>query len=71
MKDFPEELDESVQLFAAKLAAANPEAVARIKRTIWSGTDHWPRLLDERAAVSGQLVLSDFTKRAIEAFGKR
>jgi methylglutaconyl-CoA hydratase len=71
VKDFPNELDESVQIFAAKLAAANPEAVARIKRTIWSGTDHWPRLLDERAAMSGSLVLSDFTRTAIEAFGRR
>jgi methylglutaconyl-CoA hydratase len=65
------ELDEAVDLFVAKLAAANPDAVARIKRTIWAGTEHWPTLLDERAAMSGSLVLSDFTKNALAAFDKR
>jgi methylglutaconyl-CoA hydratase len=71
VKDSPTELDESVDKFAAKLAAANPDAVARIKRTVWAGTDHWPTLLDERATVSGTLVLSEFTKRAIATFEKR
>ena len=64
------ELDVAVSTFAAKLAAANPDAVARIKRTVWEGTEDWAKLLDERAALSGTLVLSDFTRKAIEAFQK-
>jgi len=64
-------LDRSVNDLAAKIAAANPEAVARIKRISWSGIDHWPRLLEERAAMSGTLVLSDYTRNAIAAFAKR
>ena len=65
------ELDESVSAFAAHVARANPDAVARIKRITWEGTDGWTSLLEERAAMSGTLVLSDYTTRAIAAFNAR
>jgi methylglutaconyl-CoA hydratase len=71
VKESTRELDAAVDAQAARLAAANPDAVTRIKQTVWAGTDHWPRLLDERAAMSGTLVLSEFTKRAIAAFETR
>lgn len=71
VKDSISELDEAVGIFAAKLSASNPEAAARIKRAVWAGTDHWPALLDERAAMSGTLVLSDFTRKAIAGFQTR
>jgi methylglutaconyl-CoA hydratase len=61
-------LDDAVRDFSRKLAAANPEAVARIKAITWEGTDRWPRLLEERAAMSGALVLSEFTRAAIGSF---
>jgi methylglutaconyl-CoA hydratase len=51
-----------------KLAHANPEAMRLLKRAFWEGTDHWPTLLPERAAMSGRLVLSDFTRSAIAKF---
>ena len=63
-----ETLDREVDGFAKKLAASNPDAVHRIKQITWQGTEHWPRLLEERAAMSGSLVLSDYTRRAIAAF---
>ena len=63
-----EGLDTVVSEFPRTLAASNPEALAHIKRITWAGTDHWPRLLEERAAMSGTLVLSDYTRRAIERF---
>ena len=34
----------------------------------WHGTEHWDSLLKERAAISGRLVLSEFSKAAIEKF---
>jgi methylglutaconyl-CoA hydratase len=71
LSDDTESLDRNVSELAAKLAAANPEAVARIKQIAWAGIDHWPRLLEERAAMSGTLVLSDYTRNAIAAFAKR
>jgi methylglutaconyl-CoA hydratase len=63
-----ETLDRDVQALAAKLAASNPDAVARIKQITWRGTDEWPGLLEERAAMSGSLVLSEYTRKAIAAF---
>jgi methylglutaconyl-CoA hydratase len=61
-------LDAAVQSLATTLAASNPAAMAELKQVFWSGTDHWPTLLRERAAASGRLVLSDFTRHAIAAF---
>jgi len=42
--------------------------MAEMKKVFWTGTEHWETLLFERAAISGRLVLSDFTKNAIAAF---
>jgi len=39
-----------------------------LKNIFWEGTQHWDQLLTERAAISGRLVLSDFTRNAIAAF---
>jgi methylglutaconyl-CoA hydratase len=39
-----------------------------MKKILWKGTEHWDHLLLERAAISGRLVLSTFTKNAIEKF---
>ncbi|QNM84852.1 enoyl-CoA hydratase/isomerase family protein [Polaribacter pectinis] len=64
------ELDEEVEILSEKLASYNPTALAEMKKTLWKGTENWNNLLEERAAVSGELVLSDFTKKALEKFKK-
>jgi methylglutaconyl-CoA hydratase len=64
-------LDGGIENFTRHLAVANPAALAEIKRIIWAGTDDWPRLLEERAALSGSLVLSDYTRNAIAAFSAK
>ena len=66
-----EVLDAAVLAFARKLAAYNPEALTDLKRVIWQGTEHWATLLTERAGISGRLVLSDFTRQAIQQFKNR
>ena len=58
-------LDERVGVFARKLAGYNPEAMRRMKETFWEGTEGWEELLAARAEISGTLVLSDFTRKAI------
>lgn len=63
-----EEMDAEIQILAEKLANSNPEAMFHLKEIIWKGTGHWDDLLTERAAVSGQLVLSEFTVNAINKF---
>ena len=69
--DVEAEMDANLDALARTLARSNPEAMAQLKRVFWEGTDHWTTLLPERAAMSGSLVLSDFSRRAIEAFGTR
>lgn len=68
--DSVESMDAAIQTLAAKLAASNPEAMSELKKIFWQGTDHWATLLFERAEISGRLVLSDFTKNAINKFKK-
>src|SRR5262245_35992568 len=62
-----EALDAALDDFTRKLASSNPEALSQIKGITWTGTDDWPRLLEERAALSGRLVLSPFARDAIQA----
>ena len=64
------ELDEEVVFFSEKLASYNAEALVEMKKVLWQGTEGWNNLLAERAAVSGELVLSEFTKKALEKFKK-
>lgn len=66
--DSVEEMDTAVEVLANKLASSNPEAMKDLKSIFWEGTAHWDTLLKERAAISGRLVLSEFTKEAIESF---
>jgi methylglutaconyl-CoA hydratase len=61
-------MDESIQRLSNTLAHTSPQAMAEMKKIFWKGTEHWDELLKERAAISGRLVLSAFTKKAIEKF---
>lgn len=64
------ELDIEITAFANKLASYNPEALTEIKKVLWEGTENWNTLLYERAEISGKLVLSDFSKKALTQFKK-
>lgn len=63
-----ESMDESVYRLANSLSHSNPDAMIEMKKIFWKGTEHWDELLKERAAISGRLVLSEFTKNAINKF---
>jgi methylglutaconyl-CoA hydratase len=65
-----EALDAAIVDFSAKLSSYNPEALVEMKKVLWEGTQDWETLLLERAAISGKLVLSDFTKKALSQFKK-
>jgi methylglutaconyl-CoA hydratase len=68
--DTVEELDAAVSNFSLKLSSYNPDALIEMKKVLWEGTQDWETLLVERAAISGKLVLSDFTKEALLQFKK-
>jgi methylglutaconyl-CoA hydratase len=61
-------MDESITRLSDLLAHSSPQAMEEMKKIFWKGTEHWDKLLIERAAISGRLVLSDFTRNAIEKF---
>jgi methylglutaconyl-CoA hydratase len=64
-------LDAIVHGNAVRLAAYNPEAMAEMKKVFWRNTDDWESLMAERAAMSGRMVLSDFTRDALAKFRAR
>jgi len=64
------ELDTEISAFANKLATYNPDALFEMKKVFWEGTENWKTLLYERAEISGKLVLSDFSKKAMNQFKK-
>lgn len=61
-------MDEAIKTLTDKLVKSNPEAMHGLKQIFWEGTDDWDELLEKRAAMSGQLILSDFAKNAIGKF---
>jgi methylglutaconyl-CoA hydratase len=63
-----EELDEEISNLSKKLSEGSPEAMNALKKVLWEGTGNWDELLEERAEISGKLVLSDFTKKYIKSF---
>jgi methylglutaconyl-CoA hydratase len=63
-----ENMDEAINKLVTTLSHSSPEAMAEMKKIFWKGTEHWDELLQQRAAISGRLVLSDFTKTAIAKF---
>ncbi len=69
--DSAEEMDIAIDELAQKLVKSNPEAMRMLKRVFWQGAEHWDDLLSERAMMSGKLVLSDFTRNAIQSFKKK
>lgn len=69
--DSTSELDEAVEHLANDLSKSSPDAMEKLKRTLWEGTEHWDRLLEEQARITGKLVLSKFTREFITDFKSR
>lgn len=71
LHDSIENMDEAIFQLSNTLSHSSPEAMTEMKKIFWKGTEHWTELLKERAAISGRLVLSDFTKKAISKFKEK
>ncbi len=61
-------LDQGVQDLVNYLLSKNPEAQSMLKKVFWEGTEHWDTLLADRAAMSGKLVLSEYTKEVLKGY---
>lgn len=68
--DSMKEMDKELEFFAEKMASYHPQALEEWKMALWEGTSHWDKLLVERAAITGKLVLSEFTRSALAKFKK-
>ena len=63
-----ESMEDSISRLSKTLAHYSSEAMFEMKKNFWKGTEDWDEMLTERAAISGKLVLSDFTKDFIKNF---
>jgi len=64
-------LDDALSTLSQKLASYHPDALTGLKQILWEGTENWDQLLKDRAAISGELVLSEFTQHALHSFLKK
>ncbi|HTN45563.1 MAG TPA: enoyl-CoA hydratase/isomerase family protein [Flavipsychrobacter sp.] len=62
------DMDDAIAALTERLSHSSPQAMWELKKIFWRGTEHWDQLLTERASISGTLVLSDFTRNAINKF---
>jgi methylglutaconyl-CoA hydratase len=63
-----QEMDKAMEALVSKLLSSSTEAMKGLKQVFWEGTEHWDELLAERAAISGELILSQEAKKAINKF---
>lgn len=63
-------MDESIRRLAEALVHSSTQAMQEMKKIFWHGTEHWDKLLIERAAISGTLILSDDAKKALAKIRK-
>ncbi len=65
------EMDERIEELSTQLVRSSPEAMMEMKKMFWKGTEDWGQLLQDRAVISGRLVLSPFSKNAISKFKQK
>lgn len=61
-----EQMDQYLEHFCGKLKDMNLEALLQLKSVFWEGTENWDSLLEERAEMSGQLILTKIAKSTIK-----
>lgn len=63
-----EELLNACTEFSEQLSKYSPDAMKHLKSIFWENAQHWDDIMPQRAAMSGELVLSDFTKQTLQKF---
>jgi methylglutaconyl-CoA hydratase len=62
------EMENAIQKLSHTLSNSNSEAMKELKKILWQGTGDWDELLNERASISGRLILSDHSRNFIRNF---
>ena len=62
------EMDVAIDDFIEQLLQYHPLALEALKKVFWEGCEEWDELLEKRAIISGQLLLSEFSRKAIQTF---
>jgi methylglutaconyl-CoA hydratase len=58
-------MDESISRLTTALTHTSSQAVRELKQSFWKGTENWDKLLAEKAAISGKLIVTDFSRREL------
>ncbi|NBC27981.1 MAG: enoyl-CoA hydratase/isomerase family protein [Bacteroidetes bacterium] len=66
-----DKMDSAIDKLTGELASSNPQAMKELREIQWNGTGHWGPTLEQRAEISGRLVLSDFTRDFIRDFNNK
>jgi methylglutaconyl-CoA hydratase len=64
-------MDEEIQRFLSNVYHYSSAAMHEMKKILWHDTQHWDEWLQERAALSGKLILSDYCKNYIRQFKQK
>jgi len=64
--DTSKQLDDYLDRFLEQIGNYSADAMQELKRVFWEGTDHWPKLLRNRAMTSGKLLLTQEAQQAIQ-----
>ena len=59
-------MDKTINIFAKRLSLSSQEAINKLKKTFWEGTENWDDLLMKRAEISGKLILSEYSKEVLK-----
>lgn len=62
------QMNDYLSTLIEKFRGYNHEALLDLKKVFWQGTENWDELLEQRAEISGRLVLSEASKNAINSF---
>jgi methylglutaconyl-CoA hydratase len=65
-----EGMDESVSRLATALTHTSSLAVRELKQTFWKGCENWDTFLEEKAAISGRLILTDHARQELQKLAK-
>jgi enoyl-CoA hydratase/carnithine racemase len=63
-------MDEAISRLTNALSHTSPLAIRELKQVFWKGCENWDTLLPEKAAISGKLIMSDFSRRELAKFAK-